>query len=75
MWKSFNKSNTPAQDSCRGDFLKEKKSKKQKKTPDDLTSYFNPAMLKYDGNGSYTGVTADMYYGADDTPVQDADDL
>ena len=42
----------------------------------DLTSYISPEMVQSDTNGSYTGVTADIYYHDDyDLPVQDADDL
>lgn len=42
----------------------------------DLTSYISPDMIQNDTNGSYTGTTADTYYGDEfEVPVQDADDL
>lgn len=61
-----------------------KKNKKQKqnngndnnKKVIDLTNFISPDMVKYDENGSYTGMTKETYY--DDVleqPVQDADDL
>ncbi|MDE5984407.1 MAG: hypothetical protein K2H13_04045 [Eubacterium sp.] len=58
--------------------MKKKDNKKnQNKQPIiDLTSYLSPDMVNSDVNGSYTGVTADMYYNDElEDPVQDADDL
>lgn len=58
--------------------MKKKENKKnQNKQPIiDLTSYLSPDMVNSDVNGSYTGVTADMYYNDElEEPVQDADDL
>lgn len=56
---------------------KDKHKNQDKKTVIDLTSYIKPGDIKSDVDGSYTGITADMYYGDDDyeQPVQDADDL
>ncbi|MBO5494442.1 MAG: hypothetical protein J5964_01850 [Eubacterium sp.] len=52
-----------------------KENKKKNNQFPDMTSYFDPKQLKYDPDGSYTGISADMYYGYDDEPIQDADDL
>lgn len=55
---------------------KDNKKNKSKKQIIDLTSYISPEMVNSDVNGSYTGVTADTYYGDElEEPVQDADDL
>ncbi len=52
------------------------KDKKKKKKIIDLRRFIEPEMTNLDQNGSYTGVTEDMFYDADmDEPVQDADDL
>ena len=57
-------------------YLKRNKENKKKNNQfPDMTSYFDPKQLKYDPDGSYTGISADMYYGYDDKPIQDADDL
>lgn len=55
---------------------KDDKKNQNKKQIIDLTSYLSPDMVNCDVNGSYTGVTADMYYNDEpEVPVQDADDL
>lgn len=55
---------------------KNNKKNQNKKPIIDLTSYISPDMVNCDVNGSYTGVTADMYYNDElEAPVQDADDL
>ena len=42
----------------------------------DLTSFITPDDVFADTNGSYTGTTAQTYFGGKpETPVQDADDL
>lgn len=52
------------------------KHEKNNKTVIDLTSYISPEMVNSDVNGSYTGVTAETYYGDElEVPVQDSDDL
>lgn len=59
-------------------FLKNKDKNKKKQKVNDLTSFISAEDLKYDPYGSYTGTTAETYYGDDDDydePVQDADDL
>ena len=51
------------------------KEKKKKKVI-DLRRFFETELENIDENGSYTGVTEGMLSGgADDMPVQDADDL
>jgi hypothetical protein len=55
---------------------KDKNKNKNNKKINDLTSFISAEDLKYDPYGSYTGTTAETYYGDEyDDPVQDADDL
>lgn len=55
---------------------KDEKKNQAKKPIIDLTSYLSPDMVNCDVNGSYTGITAGMYYNDEfEQPVQDADDL
>lgn len=52
------------------------KNKNKKKKIIDLSSFITADDVKYDPNGSWTGTTADTYYGNElEEPVQDADDL
>ena len=47
-------------------------NKKKKKLSDEVVmGYTNSESLKYDPNGSWTGVTIDKF----EQPIQDADDL
>lgn len=49
---------------------------RRKKKIIDLSNFITADDVKYDPYGSWTGTTADTYYGNEmDQPVQDADDL
>ena len=50
---------------------KKKKTDKKSLTDEVIDSYRDPESAKYDPNGSWTGVPADIY----EKPIQDADDL
>ncbi len=49
----------------------EKKTKKKKLSDEVIMGYTNAESIKFDPNGSWTGVAADKF----DQPIQDADDL
>lgn len=52
----------------------DKKDKKKKVI--DLSQFITAENVQYDPNGSWTGTTADTFYGnGPEEPVQDADDL
>lgn len=55
---------------------KDKTSKSKSKKIFDYTSFVTPKAVHSDPGGSYTGTTADTFYGSEyEDPVQDADDL
>ena len=45
--------------------------KKQSKAEELIKAYRNKESIKFDPNGSYTGITKEKY----EKPIQDADDL